>query len=372
MSKEAAPILYPTGHLNHLSPQQEQALEAFRELCTEDGCYRPVGNGHQTGHDDDTLLRFLRARKFVPQDALKQFKSTQEWREETDLDSCYNSVDVDEFEASSKLVGLIQVIPNDFTHFLQYPQWTGRRDKQGMPLYVFNVGNIDSKKLSALESSTPNTRSPQSSLPPSLIHLFATYEYIINFVFPLCSSDPKRPYPETPTSQTCDIVDVSGFTLRQFWSLKAMMKESVDLSEAHYPETSGRTFIVGAPSFFPSVWPLVRYWLDPVTVAKMFILSDSEVKTTLEMYIDEKDIPSKYGGRLDWESGDSPNFDPDLLQLINLEGRDALSKDPMRWKSSEDGSKVEAHALGYVSGKQRDEVVASMPMEVFEKSLFVL
>ncbi|KAF2163091.1 hypothetical protein M409DRAFT_68719 [Zasmidium cellare ATCC 36951] len=356
-SKQASPILYPTGHLNHLSHQQEQALEAFRELCVANGCYVPVGNGHQTSHDDETLLRFLRARKFIPQDALKQFKTTEDWRKEQNLDDSYDTIDVDEYEATSQL----------------YPHWTGRRDKQGIPICVFDVGNLNSKKLSALDSSISKPRSPsRSALSPTQLHLFATYEHLINFIFPLCSCDPKRQYPETPISQTCDIVDVSGFALRQFWGLKAMMKEAVALSEAHYPETSGRTFIIGAPSFFPSVWHWVKYWLDPVTVAKMYILSDAEVKPTLERYIDEENIPKKYGGKLDWEAGNPPSLDPDLAKLMNLDGGATIPTGPMRWKKSQDGDHVEARALGTVSGKPRDEVVAQVSVEVFEKSLFVL
>ena len=33
----------------------------------------------------------------------------------------------------------------------QYPQWVGRRDKQGMPLYVYEIAGLDLKKVASYE-----------------------------------------------------------------------------------------------------------------------------------------------------------------------------------------------------------------------------
>lgn len=147
--KQASPILYPTGHLNHLSPQQEQALEAFGELCADDGCYTPVRNGYQTSHDDETLLRFLRARKFVPQEALKQFKTTEDWRKEQDLDNCYDNIDVDEYEATSQLVRLSQTTL--YNAYLSCSTLTGQA--------------VETSKASQSAFSTSATSVPRNSPP---------------------------------------------------------------------------------------------------------------------------------------------------------------------------------------------------------------
>lgn len=48
--------------------------------------------------------RYLRARKFVPDDALKQFKETEDWRKSTHIDELYDNIDLQEYEDARKLV----------------------------------------------------------------------------------------------------------------------------------------------------------------------------------------------------------------------------------------------------------------------------
>ena len=56
--------------------------------------------------------RFLRARRFDPAKAQKQFAEWIAWRKEWDVDNLFANFDEDEFEASRRY----------------YPRWTGRRD----------------------------------------------------------------------------------------------------------------------------------------------------------------------------------------------------------------------------------------------------
>ena len=44
------------------------------------------------------------------------------------------------------------------------------------------------------------------------------------------------------------------------------MSDASNLATAHYPETLDRIFVVGAPSFFPTVWEWAKRWFDPITV----------------------------------------------------------------------------------------------------------
>lgn len=64
----------------------------------------PATETVKASHEDETLLRFLRARKFVPKDALRQFKETEKWREEQKIEEWYDTIDVDEYEATRLLV----------------------------------------------------------------------------------------------------------------------------------------------------------------------------------------------------------------------------------------------------------------------------
>lgn len=131
---------------------------------------------------------------------------------------------------------------------------------------------MNSKAVAAYESSTTSKNSAinlTSKVPQKMLRLFALYENLVNFALPLCSALPDRAYPETPVSQSSNIVDISNVGLRQFWSLKNHMQDASQLATAHYPETLDRIFIIGAPSFFPTVWGWIKRWFDPITVVSL-------------------------------------------------------------------------------------------------------
>ncbi|KAI9930042.1 hypothetical protein MW887_011852 [Aspergillus wentii] len=197
-----------------------------------------------------------------------------------------------------------------------------------------------------------------STVPERLLRLFALYENLLNFVMPLCSSL-ARPNPETPIVSSNNIVDVNGVGLKQFWNLKSHMQDASVLATAHYPETLDRIFIIGAPSFFPTVWGWIKRWFDPNTTSKIFILSAAEVKPTLSAFMDISSIPKQYGGDLDWQWGDMPNLDEPARELVGAletppaEGqtKPTLLKGPVLFK----GNEIEI--LGSVDGKSRRETI---------------
>lgn len=136
----------------------------------------------------------------------------------------------------------------------QYPQWTGHRDRRGIPIYVFVIKNLNSKNMAAYtsnaSSSTTSATHKSSSVPPRLLRLFALYENMVRFVLPLCSSLP-RPNPETPIVSTTNIVDISGVGLKQFWNLKGHMQDASVLATAHYPETLDKIYVRSRPFPLP-------------------------------------------------------------------------------------------------------------------------
>jgi len=62
--------------------------------------------------------------------AYTQFTSAEDWRKSNNVDELYDSFPLDEFNLAAEL----------------YPQWTGRRDKTGLPVYVYKVGSLEKKK----------------------------------------------------------------------------------------------------------------------------------------------------------------------------------------------------------------------------------
>lgn len=85
--------------------------------------------------------------------------------------------------------------------------------------------------------------SPSSKVPNKMLLLFALYESLTRFVLPLCTVVSDRPHPETPVSQSSNIVDITGVGLKQFWNLKSHMQDASTLATAHYPETLDRIFV---------------------------------------------------------------------------------------------------------------------------------
>lgn len=252
-------------------------------------------------------------------------------------------------------------------HLKQYPQWTGRRDRRGIPLYLFEIRHLDSKTVSEYEKSSEKSWTSKAktdgSTPNKLLRLFALYENLTRFAQPLCTHlTSDRDHPHVPITLSTNIVDVSGVSLRQFWNLKAHMQSASTLATAHYPETLDRIFIIGAPYFFSTVWGWIKRWFDPITVSKIFILSPAEVKPTLESFIDPANIPKQYGGQLDFKWGDKPTTDPAVKAVATWEnGYTDFPIGPLYWRVNSEGTRLECIAVGTVDQKERHEVVCSIP-----------
>ncbi|KIW26774.1 uncharacterized protein PV07_06583 [Cladophialophora immunda] len=328
-----------TGTLNHLNPIQEQKLHEFKDRLREGGWWSPDGVNGKPTHDDGTLLRYLRARKFDVQGAIGQFTETEQWLKEQRVEELYDNFDIEAYEKAR----------------LMYPQWTGHRDKRGIPIYVYVIKGLDSKNVQryqkdsqAYKDSLPNHKN--LATPAKLLPLFALYQNLLNFVLPLVSTL-ERPNPEVPVTNSTNIVDISGVGLTQFWNLKAHMQDASILATAHYPETLDRIFIIGAPAFFPTVWGWIKRWFDPVTVSKIFILSKNDVKPTLAKFMDTKDFPKRYGGDLNWDWGDLPHLDDETRTALEKDGNKGWVRGPCLWL---DGQRV---PVGSEKGKLRRPTV---------------
>jgi len=330
------------GQFGHLSPDQEAKFTEFKAVCEKDGVYQP-GKGRAT-LNEAALLRFLRARKFEIAGAFKQLKDTELWRESNKLDELYDTFDVDAFEEACKV----------------YHQWTGRRDISGHPVYVYEISHIKNNMASFEKSSKivkdTSIASATDPIPGKMRMLCALYENMSEFVLPLCNAVPNRPHPETPVTATSHIVDVSNVGLMQFWNLKAHMQAASTFASAYYPETLDRVFILGAPSFFPTVWGWIKRWFDPVTTSKIFVLSAAEVQPTLTRFMCPADLPKKYGGELEWEYGMPPSFDGEIARAVQGLTADKWVRGPLRWVA-EPGGGAKIVARGTSQGKERNEVV---------------
>lgn len=99
--------------------------------------------------------------------------------------------------------------------------------------------------------------------------------------------------------------------------------------------------IVGAPAFFPTVWEWIKRWFDPITVSKIFILSEAQAFKTLSSFIDPENIPEKYGGKLSFTFGGGPVLDPRLASRIEFKDpSEPWPRGPLKWEREADGQDI--------------------------------
>ncbi|KAL8634615.1 MAG: hypothetical protein Q9228_007795, partial [Teloschistes exilis] len=117
--------------------------------------------------------------------------------------------------------------------------------------------------------------------------------------------------------------------------------------------------LIGAPSYFSTIWGWVKNWVDPGTVDKLKVLSHAEVLPTLKEYIDVENIPTRFGGQLKYETGMGYDLDPVIARrLVWLSGSDnKFPKGPIIWVRTGDGCKM-AVAIGTQHGKERMKKLA--------------
>lgn len=106
------------------------------------------------------VSRFLRARRFDPAKAQKQFADRAAWEKKYDVANLFANFPTEEFENSRRY----------------YPRWTGRRDKvramfivhqshlltkciqNGLPVYVYKLSALSSGIQDEISSVKPERR----------------------------------------------------------------------------------------------------------------------------------------------------------------------------------------------------------------------
>lgn len=271
-----------TGYTSNLTDEQKAALEKLREELK--------ALGYEKRLDDSTLLRFLRARKFDLEKTKTMFIDCEKWRKEFGTDTILTDFQYNEKPLVAKF----------------YPQYYHKQDKDGRPIYYEELGKVN---LTEMLKFTSQER--------MLKNLVWEYEAFSNYRLPACSR--KSGY---LVETSCTIFDLKGLSLTTAYQVVTYVKEASKIGQDYYPERMGKFYCINAPFGFSTVFNLVKPWLDPVTVSKIFILGSSYKKDLLKQ-IDAENLPKKYGGTDDvndqdlYLKDDGPWRDP---QYIGPEG----------------------------------------------------
>ncbi|KAF8580799.1 hypothetical protein K439DRAFT_1619541 [Ramaria rubella] len=252
------------GHVGNLTVPQQHALEKLRNLLQDEGYFLPKR------HDDATLLRFLRARKFDLEKAKAMIVNAEEWRKSFGVDDLVKTFDFKEKAEVDKY----------------YPQYYHKTDKLGRPIYIEHLGKLDVKALYSITT-------PERQLQRSVVG----YEELLTVRFPACSLAAGR-----PIETLCTVLDLDNVSLGQFYRVKDYVMQTASLAQDRYPECMAMFYIINAPYLFSTVWAFVRPWLDEVTVAKVCILG-RDYKGTLLEQIPMENLPKDLGGGCGCEGG---------------------------------------------------------------------
>lgn len=155
-------------------------------------------------------------------------------------------------------------------------------DKDGRPLYILRLGQIDVKGLMRSVGEEGILR-----------HVLSVEEEAL-----AKCEEATRVRGRPITNCTC-IVDLEGLSMRHLWrpGISALLR-IIQIVQANYPETMGYLLIVRAPRVFPVMWTLVSPFIDENTRNKFFIYSGKDYfgPGGLVNYIDQQYIPDFLGG----------------------------------------------------------------------------
>lgn len=262
------PTVAPTaqnGHPGHTTPEQDAQVFQLRTQLEQAGYTKNL--------DTLTLLRFLRARKFNVELAKAMWIDSEKWR------STYAGVGVEELVRTFDYQEKAQV-------FQYYPQYYHKTDKDGRPVYIEQLGNVD---LTALGKITSQERMVQN--------LVCEYEKMADPRLPACSR--KSGY---LLETSCSILDLKGVGIAKATSVYGYLQAVSAISQNHYPERLGKMYVINAPWGFSGVFSVVKKFLDPVTSAKIHVLG-SGYKSELLAQVPAENLPKAFGGSCDCPGG---------------------------------------------------------------------
>ncbi|KAF9463030.1 CRAL-TRIO domain-containing protein [Collybia nuda] len=259
-----------------------EILDQFRQEVFEDGV---VHEGDTIGTDDETLLRFLRARKFDLALSKKMIKDCQEWRRTVEgigIDELYRRIDPFDYPEREAVFECWPLWFHKVCHALfdvnlslKLPQ----TDKKGRPLNIHFFGGMDLPKLH-------KTCTPEKHWQTILVNA----ESLPREVLPAATRKAGK-----SISTVFVIVDLKGFGISQFWQMKSLARNSFQISQDFFPETMGQLAIVNAPPSFTVIWSVIRRWLSRETAEKVDVLG-KDYKDVLLNLIDAESLPSSLGG----------------------------------------------------------------------------
>ncbi|XP_043256852.1 protein real-time isoform X1 [Colletes gigas] len=215
---------------------------------------------------DTTLLRFLKATEFSVEKAKEMLTQSLHWRKKHQIDKLLEEYDTPQVVKN--------YFPGGWHHF----------DKDGRPLYILRMGQMDVKGL--LKSIG------EDDLLLLALHICEEGLLLMEEATTVSGH---------PVSQWSLLIDLEGLNMRHLWrpGIKALLR-IIEIVEINYPETMGRVLFMRAPRCFPILWTLISTFINENTRKKFIFYCGAnyqeEDSGSLSEYIDPKFIPDFLGG----------------------------------------------------------------------------
>ncbi|KAF7663296.1 hypothetical protein LDENG_00214340 [Lucifuga dentata] len=247
---------YIRRYLGDLTPLQESCLIRLRQWLQETHKGKIPKDQH--------VLRFLSARDFNLDKARELLCQSLTWRKQHQVDFL-----LDSWECPQPLQSY-------------YTGGWHHHDRDGRPLYILRLGQMDTKGLVRALGEEALLRQVLSINEEGLRQ---------------CEEN-TRVFGRPISCWTC-LVDLEGLNMRHLWrpGVKALLR-IIEVVEANYPETLGRLLILRAPRVFPVLWTLVSPFIDENTRKKFLVYAGNNYQGPggLVDYIDREIIPDFLGG----------------------------------------------------------------------------
>ncbi|KAG8458087.1 hypothetical protein KFE25_012747 [Diacronema lutheri] len=259
------------GYKGNLSDAQQAALESLRTRMVELGLEQAVAAAVIVPAEDEDglLLRFLRARQFDVAKAAELLRADLEWRAELRVPELAT-------QSEAEVLGCDPAI---FAHYL--PGWYESVDLEGRVAQWQKWGDL---RVDEVLQHTTHDR--------LLRHHVWQQEQLLR------RQAENARQQHVWLAQCVTVVDAKhwhpGLASR---AAMAFLRDIAGLDQLHYPERMGMIITINAPYTLSACYAIISTWLDPVTRAKVQIISGERYwRPLLEATFAPDQIPREYGG----------------------------------------------------------------------------